>query len=197
MRAAGDTVSDAPLPLLVIGGWLGVGKTTLVNRLLREAGGLRVAVLFNDFGEVNLDAGVLQLSGGCLCCSFGDDLVGTLRGLAARRPRPQFLLVELSGVALPAAVMRTARLVPEVQVLGALVLADVGQVRGLARDRYVGDTVREQLASAHWLLPSKLDLAGSEQARSACEWLAQAAPRARLLPGPAGALPAELEQEGS
>jgi G3E family GTPase len=193
-------VSDAPLPLLVIGGWLGVGKTTLVNRLLRDAGGLRVAVLVNDFGEVNLDAdlvvgadaGVLQLSGGCLCCSFGDDLVGTLRGLAARRPRPQFLLVELSGVALPAAVMRTARLVPEVQVLGALVLADVGQVRGLARDRYVGDTVREQLASAHWLLPSKLDLAGSEQARSACEWLAQAAPRARLLPGPAGALPAEL-----
>lgn len=193
-------MSGAPLPLLVIGGWLGAGKTTLVNRLLREAGGLRVAVLVNDFGEVNLDAdlivgadaGVLQLAGGCLCCSFGDDLVGTLRGLAAREPRPQFVLIELSGVALPGPVLSTARLVPEVQVLGALVLADVGQVRALARDRYVGDTVLAQLASAHWLLPCKLDLAGDEQTQAATRWLGQAAPQARLLPGPASALPAEL-----
>ena len=104
-----------PLPTVLIGGYLGAGKTTLVNHLLRQADGRRVAVLVNDFGSINIDAdliegssaGVLALSGGCLCCSFGDDLVGTLQALTRREPAPDVCLIELSGVALPAAVLRT------------------------------------------------------------------------------------------
>ncbi len=73
------------VPAVLIGGYLGAGKTTLVNHLLRHANGRRIAVLVNDFGEVSIDAdlivgaegGVLSLAGGCVCCSFGSDLVGT------------------------------------------------------------------------------------------------------------------------
>ena len=113
--AAPDTA--APLPAVVVGGWLGAGKTTLVNHLLRHAGGRRIAVLVNDFGEVSIDAdlivgaegGLLSLAGGCMCCSWGDDLFGTLARLRAREPAPEVLLVETSGVAQPAAVARLHR----------------------------------------------------------------------------------------
>ncbi|MFO1330699.1 MAG: GTP-binding protein [Rubrivivax sp.] len=191
------------LPLVVVGGWLGAGKTTLVNHLLRHAGGRRIAVLVNDFGDVGIDAdliassadasaGVLSLAGGCLCCSFGDDLVGTLAGLARREPPPDLALIELSGVALPDAVLRTARLCPAVQVVGTLVLADAGAVRRQAADRYVSDTVQQQLASADWLLLNKADLVGADEARATLDWLAAQAPRARVWAGQADQVAPEL-----
>jgi len=192
------------LPTLVIGGYLGAGKTTLVNHLLRHAGGRRIAVLVNDFGDIAIDAdlieaaggeasaGVLSLSGGCLCCSFGDDLVGTLNGLARRQPAPDLCLIELSGVALPAGVVRTARLALAVDIVGTLVLADIGAIRRQANDRYVGDTVRQQLADADWLLLNKPDLVDSAAQQASADWLAGLAPAARVMVAAANDVPAEL-----
>ena len=193
------------LPTVLIGGYLGAGKTTLVNHLLRHAGGRRVAVLVNDFGSINIDAdlidgaagndasaGVLALSGGCLCCSFGDDLVGTLNGLARRSPPPDVCLIELSGVALPATVRRTASLSPAARVVGTLVLADAAEVRRQAADRYVGDTVRQQLASADWLLLNKPDLVDAAELQATAEALADLAPQARRWAGAAAEVPPEL-----
>jgi hypothetical protein len=97
----------------VLGGFLGAGKTTLVNALLREARGLRLAVLVNDFGAVNIDAaliegaaaeGVVALTNGCVCCAVGDDLAAGSppcwagaragphpgRGERRRRPGPRW-----------------------------------------------------------------------------------------------------------
>ena len=76
----------APLPVTVIGGYLGAGKTTLVNHILRERDGRRIAVLVNDVGELSIDddliesvdGNVTRLAGGCVCCSFGNDLVAAL-----------------------------------------------------------------------------------------------------------------------
>ena len=196
------------LPTVLIGGYLGAGKTTLVNHLLRHAGGRRVAVLVNDFGSINIDAdlidgaaggadgessaGVLALSGGCLCCSFGDDLVGTLNSLARRSPPPDVCLIELSGVALPTAVRRTASLSPVAQVVGTLVLADAAEVRRQAADRYVGDTVREQLASADWLLLNKPDLVGAAELQATTAAVAALAPQARVWAGAAADMAPEL-----
>ncbi|MBK9136124.1 MAG: GTP-binding protein [Betaproteobacteria bacterium] len=190
------TTTIAPLPLVVIGGYLGAGKTTLVNRLLREAqpAGQRLAVLVNDFGEVPIDADlvvgaageVLALAGGCVCCAFGADLVGALAQMAARVPRPDALLVETSGVALPAAVARTAALAVGVRVDGVVVLADVAAVRAQAGDRYVGDVVRQQLGEADLVLLAKADLAGGDETAAVVDWLrveGVAAP-AVVLPGP-------------
>lgn len=155
----------APLPCVLIGGWLGAGKTTLVNQLLRQADGRRLAVLVNDFGDLGIDADlitgasgeVLELAGGCICCSYGADLIGTLRQVTARDPRPDALLLETSGVADPAAVARSLRLLPEVARDGTVVLADAPRLAALQADPYVGDTVRAQMAAADLLLLNKVD----------------------------------------
>lgn len=190
----------ARVPALLLGGWLGAGKTTLLNRLLRDTGGRRLAVLVNDFGQVNLDAdlivgaeaGVLQLAGGCLCCSFGDDLLGTLRRVAARDPQPDGLVIELSGVALPRAVRSLMQLAPEVLCMGSLVLVDATQVRRQSSDTYVGDTVREQLTGADWLAISKADLVDDASLTQLRFWLAEQVGKDVVLPGDASHVPVEL-----
>jgi G3E family GTPase len=154
------------LPCTLVGGWLGAGKTTLVNALLRQAPPRRLAVLVNDFGSAGIDASlvegatgtVLELAGGCICCSYGADLLGTVQQVLQRQPRPDALLLETSGVADPAAVARSLRLLADVQLDGTVVVADAQRLDALRRDPYVGDTVRAQLAAADLLVLSKADL---------------------------------------
>ena len=184
------------LPCVLIGGWLGAGKTTLVNQLLRQADGRRLAVLVNDFGELGIDADlitgasdeVLELAGGCVCCSYGADLVGTLRRVAARDPRPDALLIETSGVADPAAVARTLGLLPELALDATVVLADAPRLATLVADRYVGDTVRAQLAAADLLVLNKAD--GLDAAARAA--LPPLLPAARCIDTVQAALPIDL-----
>ena len=184
----------------MIGGYLGAGKTTLVNHLLRQAQGLRIAVLVNDFGEIGIDADlivstdgeVMQLAGGCLCCSVGSDLIGALIALGERTPRPDLLLIETSGVALPGAVARSVKLVPEIGVDAVMVLADAQSVREQAQDRHVGDTVRQQLQDADLLVLNKLDLIEAQTLPELKSWLALQAPHARLIESCNATLPLEL-----
>jgi G3E family GTPase len=152
-------------PVLLVAGYLGAGKTTLINHLLRHAQGQRIAVLVNDFGSVNIDAAlieaddgeVLSLSGGCLCCSYGADLVGSLQSVLKRSPAPQLVLIETSGVAMPAAAARTARLVPGITLGGTVVLVDASRALALQADRYVGDVVQQQWREADVLLVNQVD----------------------------------------
>jgi G3E family GTPase len=191
----------AMLPVVVIGGYLGAGKTTLVNHLLRHARGRRIAVLVNDFGAVGIDATLIEardeqlltLAGGCLCCSFGDDLVGMLQALARRDAAPDVVLIETSGVALPAAVARSARLAQGVAIDGVVVVADAETLRERAADIYVGDTVRQQLRDADLLLLNKADLVPGDAARTALHgWLAAMAPQAPVLDCAEAEVPPEV-----
>ena len=96
----------------MIGGYLGAGKTTLVNRLLSDSGGRRLAVLVNDFGAINVDAGLvssrsgetISLTNGCVCCSMGGELLFELAGLRDRDDPPEHVIIEASGVGDPAAI---------------------------------------------------------------------------------------------
>jgi len=103
-----------PVPILLVTGFLGAGKTTVVNHLLAHAEGRRIAAVVNDFGAINIDAeliagaadGVVSLSNGCICCSLEGDLLRTLAVLLRRDPRPDLIVIETSGVADPADVVR-------------------------------------------------------------------------------------------
>ena len=187
------------VPALLIGGYLGAGKTTLVNHLLRHAGGRRIAVLVNDFGEVSIDAdlilgaegGVLSLAGGCVCCSFGSDLVGTLAAVLRRAPAPDTVLIETSGVGIPSAVARAARLAPGLRLEATVVVADALTVRERAADRYVGDTVRQQLDDADLLLLNQPDRVEPAALAALQAWWAGAHPRTPLWPTVRARVPVE------
>jgi len=190
----------SPIPVTLIGGYLGAGKTTLVNHLLRERGERRIAVLVNDFGELPIDDALiesrdgplLQLAGGCVCCSFGSDLMAALQQMLALQPRPEHILIETSGVALPAAVARMLGLLPGLRLDAQLVLADAETLRRHAADRYVGELVREQLQSADLVLLNKTDLVTEAGLAPLCEWLRAVAPRSRVLCCQQAQLPPEL-----
>lgn len=103
-----------PVPVLLVTGFLGAGKTTLVNRILQQADDRRIAAVVNDFGAINIDAeliagaedGVVSLANGCICCSLEGDLLRTLANLLRRSPRPEAIVIETSGVADPEDIIR-------------------------------------------------------------------------------------------
>jgi G3E family GTPase len=196
-----DGVPLGVTPTLIVGGYLGAGKTTLVNHLLRHAGGRRIAVMVNDFGELTIDAdliegaegSVLALAGGCVCCSFGSDLIGALQEVLQRQPPPDLILIETSGVALPAAVARAARLLPGLRIEGIVLLLDAETVRQRAEDPYVGDLVRQQLLDADLLILNKIERCSAAELAALDAWLpTMSTPGTPVVPASQARVPPEL-----
>lgn len=101
--------------MTVVTGFLGAGKTTLVNRVLASAGGKRLAVIVNEFGDIGLDGELIEsetedlveLSSGCICCVVRGDLIRTIRGLIQDRPELDGIVIETTGLANPSPVIQT------------------------------------------------------------------------------------------
>ena len=194
-------VKPGVIPTLIVGGYLGAGKTTLFNHLLRHAGGRRIAVMVNDFGELTIDAdliegaegSVLALAGGCVCCSFGSDLLGALQDVLQRQPQPDLILIETSGVALPAAVARSARLLPGLHIEGIVLMLDAETARQRSADPYVGDLVRQQLLDADLLILNKTELCSPTELAELDTWLpTMTTPGTPVVPANQARVPPEL-----
>ncbi|MEK9744634.1 MAG: GTP-binding protein, partial [Candidatus Puniceispirillum sp.] len=106
---------EGPIPVTLVTGFLGAGKTTLINHILTQQSGLRFAVIVNEFGAIGIDHDLiisssetlLELSNGCVCCTIRSDLVTSLRGLLADGRRFDGIFVETTGLADPAPVVQT------------------------------------------------------------------------------------------
>ncbi|MEM9222890.1 MAG: CobW family GTP-binding protein [Pseudomonadota bacterium] len=165
-------MSEAVPPLTIIGGYLGAGKTTLVNHILRRSNGRRLAVMVNEFGSLPIDADLIEaedgdliaIAGGCVCCSYGDDLMAALAKLADLAPPPDHILLEASGVALPGSIASTVSLFGQAARLhGVVVLADAERLPEFLHDPYLSDTIERQLRAADLVVLTKTDLASPQR----------------------------------
>ena len=174
--------TPARIGYTVVGGFLGAGKTTWLNRRLEQADGRRLAVVVNDFGDVNVDAALLgarttaaggrivELTNGCACCTAGSSLSLTLRDLATGvdGPVPDEIVVEASGAADPAVIAGygSRRVMTEASVV---VLVDAARVTDLLQDTRVSRVVAAQIVAATDIEYSRLDLASSAEIEGAVE----------------------------
>ncbi|TCP32766.1 cobalamin biosynthesis protein CobW [Sphingomonas sp. BK235] len=199
------------VPVTVVTGFLGAGKTTLISHLIRHAGGRRLAVVVNEFGTLGVDGAILEqcaipdcpaeniveLANGCICCTVADDFIPTIERLLALDPRPDHILIETSGLALPKPLLKAfdwPAIRSRVTVDGVIALADAEAV-GAGRfapdpaavaaqraadaevdhDTPLAEVFEDQLACADVVLLTKADLAGADAvARARAVVLAQA-----------------------
>lgn len=192
------------IPLTVLGGFLGAGKTSLLNHLLRTQQGERVLVMVNDFGAINIDAeliakaapgmpeGIVSLTNGCVCCSVGGDLMQAFLTVLKLPEPPGRIVVEASGVGDPARIAQLGRAGGGFRSEGVVTVADAEAVRRLAGDRYVGDTVRAQLRAADLVLLNKADLVGAGELDALRGWLGTQVPDARVIACQHGQVDARL-----
>ncbi|EPX79387.1 CobW family GTP-binding protein [Litoreibacter arenae] len=188
------------LPVTILSGYLGAGKTTLVNQMLRHAQGRRFAVMVNEFGDLPIDADLIEaegddliaLAGGCVCCSYGDDLMAALAQMAAMRPAPDHVILEASGVALPGAIAASLGLVSGIETTGVIVLADAAQIEASLANDYISDTVARQLKAADLVVLTKGDLAGADAVAQAGTTVTRLAGDATVIRADHGRVPVEI-----
>ena len=191
-----------PIPVTIISGFLGAGKTSLLNHILNADHGLRVAVLVNDFGEVNIDAelisgvsgeSTINLSNGCICCSIRNDLLEATVQLIQRPNPPEYIVVETSGVSDPMAVSLTfleRELRSGARVDSMLTVVDseqIDQVGGKHRELAL-----DQIAMADIVVLNKVDLVNDEKREKLADFVKNLVPRARILETTHGKVPLDL-----
>jgi G3E family GTPase len=165
-------VTADPVPVTLLVGFLGSGKTTLANRILSEQHGQRIAVIVNEFGDVGIDGqlivgvddNVIELSNGCLCCTVQGDLADTLRQLLVRRRQTidakpfERIVIEASGLASPGPVLQGMLVDPalhaHVQVDGVITMAHAKHIVQQLADH---PEASEQVAYADHIIVNHCD----------------------------------------
>ena len=204
------------LPVTVITGFLGSGKTTLIRHLIQNPGGKRLAVVVNEFGDVGVDGEILkscaipdcpaenimELSNGCICCTVADDFIPTIEALMKLDPRPDHILIETSGLALPKPLLKAfdwPDIRSKITVDGVIALADAEAVadgrfapniaaveaqrdadESLDHETPLSEVFEDQISCADIILLTKTDLAGAKGISAARDIITKEAPR--MLP---------------
>lgn len=190
--------TQLPVPILLVGGFLGSGKTTLMRRLIVDAQqrGFKIAVIVNEFGATDIDSNILRelereaaneiltgIAGGCACCTGQDELHWTLLEIGGRsdQSRPDIILMEASGVADPILLLDVAtatQLLPLVRPALLVAVVDVERYAGLQAE--VAPLLRRQVQMADVIILNKSDLASTTQIEEIRAELAQLNAHARF-----------------
>lgn len=183
------------IPVYLLTGFLGSGKTTFLNHFIQVAAPRRVMVIENEVGKVNVDAGlvvegvedVLPLSAGCLCCSLHDELLDALEIVSERRDEFDVLVIETTGVADPSSIVETFladwRVERIFELRHVICVADAGLLEDWLNE---ADEVRRQLVSADVVLLNKADLISPEYAEELREMIGGINPTATVRTGEFG-----------
>lgn len=199
-------------PVTIVTGFLGAGKTTLIRHLLQNPGGRRLAVLVNEFGDVGVDgdlirgcadancpeANILELTNGCICCTVADEFIPAIERLMALDPRPDHIVIETSGLALPKPLLKAfdwPDLRSRITIDGVVTVADAeavarglfapdpahpgntGAEEGADHETPLSEVFEDQIACADLVLLSKADLAGEAGLAEARRVIEAEAPR--------------------
>ncbi len=189
------------IPALVVSGFLGSGKTTLVRHLLEAAqhAGVRVAVVSNELGELGIDRALLgaggeafiELEGGCVCCELSDDLIETLEMLR-QRVDPDRIIVETSGVALPFDTTLNFWREPVSRWIGDDMAVVVVNAEQLLEGRDLEGTFEDQVSSADLLVLNKTDLVAASELTALEDRLRAIEPEAPIIACERGRVPEAL-----
>ncbi|MGF6768493.1 G3E family GTPase [Paraburkholderia sp. GAS199] len=177
------------IPTTVVTGFLGAGKTTLVNHILDSTRPMQIGIVVNEFGEVGIDGqlivadeeAVIEINNGCVCCTVRTDLVASVRDLLARfGDRLERLIVETSGLADPAPVLQTFLADPDVRERVELE-AVVAVIDALHANAQLDDDIaREQVVFADRIIVNKTDVASPQTVAALVERIRRLNPTARI-----------------
>ena len=219
----------AKTPVTIVTGFLGAGKTTMIRHLIANAGGRRLALIINEFGDVGVDGdlikgcadatcpedSIIELANGCICCTVADDFVPAITALLAREPKPDHIVVETSGLALPKPLIKAfdwpdlrSRLTVDgvVAVVDAAAVAEgrfaddparVAEQRladpSLDHDNPLEEVYEDQLMSADLVVLNKADLIDKGQLEALKAQIAGALSRAvKIAPAREGAIDPDI-----
>ena len=203
----------AKIPVTVITGFLGAGKTTLIRHLMQNPQGKRLAILVNEFGTLGVDGDILkscadancpvenivELANGCICCTVADDFIPTIEALMALPVRPDHIIIETSGLALPKPLLKAfdwPAIRSRITVDGVITLADAEAVAAgrfapdlaaveaqrladpsIDHETPLAEVFEDQISCADIVLLSKADLAGEAGLAAARAVINAEAPR--------------------
>jgi G3E family GTPase len=190
------------IPVIIVTGFLGSGKTTLLNHLINSDHGLRIAVLVNDFGAINIDAELIvgvegedtiNLANGCICCTIRDDLRQAALRICEREQPPDYLIVETSGVSDPLGVAQTflyTDLANYTAVDTILTLVDAAEFLNLPAENEV--LAMDQVGTADIVVLNKTDLVDEAELAAARQAVFEIVPDARIFETSYGEVPLTL-----